>query len=90
MDFVELVGDYSMSDLLTPPQIAEMLQVDRSTVVNWCKSGKLRAFRAGERGRWRIHRADLEAFVKYNQEVQEQERQPPGRPPKARGLAVAY
>ena len=71
------------SDILTAPQIATMLGVAPATVTEWCATGKLRAFRAGPRGRWRIHREDLEKFLSYNQEEQEATRFP-----KARALAL--
>jgi excisionase family DNA binding protein len=51
-------------DLLTPQQVSDGLQgiVTPHTVTAWCRSGKLKATRAGRK--WVIRRVDLEAFLK--------------------------
>ena len=72
-------------DILTAPEVAKMMRVTSRTVTEWCESGKLRAFRPGQRGRWKIRRADLEEFINHNQEAQ-----PDKQNPKAKGLAVTY
>ena len=52
---------------LTPPEAAELVGVDPAKVRLWINNGELRAANvASTRGcqpRWRIHRADLEAFL---------------------------
>lgn len=72
-------------DLLTPQEIAAMLGLSPRAVLLWLKAGKLRGFHSGPRGRWRVHRADLDSFIRYNQEAQA----PTTQDPKAKGLAVA-
>ena len=47
--------------LMTIPEVAAYLRVDRSTVWRWCVAGKLPAFKAGRS--WRIHRSVIEQIV---------------------------
>lgn len=47
--------------LLTPPQVAERLQVNERTVTQWLRKGHLRGFKIGKE--WRISARDLEAFL---------------------------
>lgn len=51
---------------LTTPQIATLAGVSRRTVVRWCESGELKAYRYGMRGRWRVLRADWDLFKREN------------------------
>jgi excisionase family DNA binding protein len=44
---------------LTPSQVANQLGVDRRTVNNWCRAGKLQAFRTPG-GHWRIAATEVE------------------------------
>lgn len=46
-----------MKDYLTPSQLAKILDVSAATVRNWIASGKLKAYRVGER--WRVRREDV-------------------------------
>lgn len=59
-----LTVDY---EYLKPPEIAKLLRVGGDAVLRWIHSGELRAsdttMGRGQRPRWRIHRADLEAFL---------------------------
>ena len=51
---------------LTPPQVAAELMVSPIKIIGWIESGELRAFNACSghtRARWRVSRADLNAFV---------------------------
>jgi excisionase family DNA binding protein len=52
---------------LTPPAIAEEMGLRQSKVAGWIRSGELVAVNVAEhtggRPRWRIRRADLEAFL---------------------------
>lgn len=52
---------------LTPPQVARLLAVRQGKVLTWIARGELRASnvadRASGRPRWRIARADLDAFL---------------------------
>ena len=42
-------------ELLTPQQVAEILKVDRSTIIRWTKSGRLRVVRLSpETWRYRV------------------------------------
>jgi len=49
-------------DYYTVPEAAEMLSVSPSTIWRWIKSGKLPAYRVGERS-IRIKRVDLEGMI---------------------------
>jgi excisionase family DNA binding protein len=53
--------------LITPQQISDELQgmVTPHTVTSWCRSGKLKATRAGRK--WIIRRADFVAFLRTNE-----------------------
>ncbi len=47
--------------LLTPPQVAEHLQVNERTVTQWLRRGHLRGFKIGKE--WRVSARDLENFL---------------------------
>jgi excisionase family DNA binding protein len=51
-----------MPSFLTVDEVAEILRLNRRTVENWIKSGKLSALRFGRKG-IRIERAEVERFV---------------------------
>lgn len=63
---------------LTPAEAAETLRVTPHAITRWCRSGKLKAVRAGNR--WRISPADLEEFIKKGVPLEES--------PKVDGLAA--
>lgn len=52
------------SELLTTEEVAKALRVSEEAVRFWLRSGQLRGIRAGRR--WRIRRADLEAYLERN------------------------
>ena len=47
--------------LLTPPQVAEQLQVSENTVTHWLRKGYLRGYKIGKE--WRVSAADLGNFL---------------------------
>jgi excisionase family DNA binding protein len=53
--------------LLTPPQVAEKLQVNERTVTQWLRKGHLRGFKIGKE--WRVSTKDLEAFLEGSANV---------------------
>ena len=55
----------TLEPLLTPEDVAALLQVVPATVRSWLRAGILPAVKlpGRSRGSWRIHRADLEAFL---------------------------
>jgi len=58
----------STTKMQTPREIATEFGVNVSKVIAWISSGELRAIdvsakRGGPRGRWRIERAAVEAFI---------------------------
>lgn len=53
--------------LLTPPQVAERLQVNERTVTQWLRKGHLRGFKIGKE--WRVAQKDLEAFLEDSANV---------------------
>lgn len=48
--------------LMKPADVADLFDVEPVTVVEWAKTGKIRATRTPG-GRWRFHPADVEALV---------------------------
>lgn len=53
--------------LLTPPQVAERLQVNERTVTQWLRKGHLRGFKIGKE--WRVSQKDLTAFLEDSANV---------------------
>jgi excisionase family DNA binding protein len=51
--------DYSLQE------IAEKFNIKPRTVAAWIRQGKLKAIKLGDL--WRVHKADLEAFIKTSQ-----------------------
>ncbi len=52
--------------LLTAREVAEMFQVDQVTVRRWIHQGKLQAFRAGDRCKWRISKEAVQLLTNTN------------------------
>ena len=52
--------------LLTPEQVAEILNMSVITVKKWLRAGKLKGVKIGSRGDWRIKENDLEKFIQQN------------------------
>jgi excisionase family DNA binding protein len=48
---------------LTPSDIAEQCQLSTKTVLRAIRSGRLRAYRLGTRGGYRVDAEDLEAWI---------------------------
>jgi excisionase family DNA binding protein len=53
--------------LLTPPQVAERLQVNERTVTQWLRNGHLRGFKIGKE--WRVSTRDLDDFLEQSANV---------------------
>ncbi len=53
--------------LLTPPQVAQRLQVNERTVTQWLRRGHLRGFKIGKE--WRVSSRDLESFLEQSANV---------------------
>ena len=56
----------SHRDVLTPPQLGKELGVDSATVIEWIRTGQLKASNVGkglQRPRYRIVRTDVDAFL---------------------------
>ncbi len=53
-------------DLLTPAQVAEILQVKHRTVLKWLNEKRIPGIKlgAGPKAEWRIEREDLENYIK--------------------------
>ncbi len=49
--------------IMTCDEVAEYLRVHVSSVRRWSRSGKLTAFKVGERGDWRYRQQDVMAFL---------------------------
>lgn len=50
------------SELLTSAEAAAMLRVSQWTIRRWVREGRIPVYRAGQRGRIRIHPDDLESL----------------------------
>jgi excisionase family DNA binding protein len=50
------------TNLLTPEQVAERLNVSRVTVMKWLRQGRIPGRKLGEK-LWRVHPDDLQAFI---------------------------
>jgi excisionase family DNA binding protein len=57
----------SEDKLLTPPQVAQHLQVNERTVTQWLRRGHLRGFKIGKE--WRISARDLDNFLEQSANV---------------------
>lgn len=64
--------DMSEDKLLTPPQVAEKLQVNERTVTQWLRKGHLRGFKIGKE--WRVSSKDLDAFLEGSANVPQEKR----------------
>ncbi len=53
--------------LLTPAQIAEVLQLKERTVTQWLRKGRMRGFKVGKE--WRVSRTDLDNFLEQQANV---------------------
>lgn len=53
-----------MVEYLTVQEVADRLRVSRQAVSQWCRTGELKAIRAGRS--WRITTEDLAAYVTRN------------------------
>ncbi len=53
--------------LLTPPQVAQHLQVNERTVTQWLRRGHLRGFKIGKE--WRVSERDLDNFLEQSANV---------------------
>ncbi len=53
--------------LLTPPQVAQHLQVNERTVTQWLRRGHLRGFKIGKE--WRVSTRDLDTFLEQSANV---------------------
>lgn len=53
-----------MEKVYTCKEVAEKYRVSEFTIREWIKSGKLKAVRTGEKGRYRIKQEHLDEFEK--------------------------
>ncbi len=53
----------SQSELLSVAEAARLVRVSPDSIRRWILTGKLRAFRLGEHGHWRVLARDLAAYV---------------------------
>lgn len=57
-----------MDNVMSITQVASRYGVSTETVRRWLISGKLKGFRAGARGKWRILRESIEHFERGTHE----------------------
>ncbi len=53
--------------LLTPPQVAQRLQMNERTVCQWLRQGHLRGFKIGKE--WRVSARDLDNFLEQSANI---------------------
>lgn len=58
-----------MSDIMTPAQVAERLQITERTVYKYLSNGELEAVKIGRV--WRITEEQLQAFIRKNTQNRE-------------------
>ena len=51
------------TEVLTPEQVAAILQMPQRTVTDWCRKGILRGFRPAGTRSWRITRTALDELM---------------------------
>ena len=68
-------------DWLTLPQIAEMLQMNPSTIRLWVSEGRLQAHKAGGR-KWLVRRSELERLLETRTNARARQ-PPPGELPRS-------
>jgi len=56
-----LGGEETVEKLLTPKEVADLLQIKPITVMTYLRKGTLKGFKVGRL--WRVRNSDLEAFV---------------------------
>lgn len=66
-----------MDEVLTPEEIAKEWKIELRNVRDWCRTGKLKAYKLERQ--WRVKRVDWEAFINRGGEQTK----------KASGLALA-
>lgn len=58
------MNDLSASPWLTVPEAAKRARRNRHTILDALACEELRGHRRGDRGRWRVHVDDLDAWVR--------------------------
>ncbi|MDP9369862.1 MAG: helix-turn-helix domain-containing protein [Chloroflexota bacterium] len=61
----EIVGDSSgdRGRYLSAKEAADLLGVNRATVINWARQGKFGGFQYGQRGIYRFERQEILEFI---------------------------
>lgn len=61
---LEALGDASSDQgYITTRQAADLLGVNRATVINWARQGRFNAIQYGTRGIYRFERAEIMEFL---------------------------
>ena len=61
---VAVQNDMSRANqLIGLSEVSRMLGVNRATVANWLRQGRIPAFQYGERGIYRLRREDVLSFI---------------------------
>lgn len=58
--------DTGPAQYLSARDAAEILGVNRATVINWARQGKFGGYQYGERGIYRFNRREIEAFIEQS------------------------
>ncbi len=54
------------NQLIGLSEVSRMLGVNRATVANWLRQGRLPALQYGERGIYRLRRSDVLSFIEQS------------------------
>ncbi len=54
------------NQLIGLSEVSKMLGVNRATVANWLRQGRIPAFQYGERGIYRLRRDDVLSFIEQS------------------------
>lgn len=54
------------NQLIGLSEVSRMLGVNRATVANWLRQGRIPALQYGERGIYRLRRADVLTFIEQS------------------------
>ncbi len=63
---MSLKNDYTKDPLLSASEVARMFRVDRKTVTQWAKSGRLKGIKTpgGSLAPWRFRKSDVETLMR--------------------------
>jgi excisionase family DNA binding protein len=70
-------GQGPQHSYITTRQAAELLGVNRATVINWARQGRFNAIQYGNRGIYRFDRAEIVRFLNQSRLQKDDDAPPP-------------